>query len=193
MSKHLTEYNLVFIQVAIIKRFLLWIILVMAGPSHLFAVDLTTEEKVKASYIFNFIRFVKWPVQKITSDTSFNVCAFARNDNFIQAFRPVIGRKINDRAIALHRLDTTEKIAHCHLLYLGEARLSRHHEFLYQAGQQGILTVSDIHQFCQLGGIIGMVTRDGKVRIEINLSKAQEFGFHISSNLLEVSTLVSDS
>jgi hypothetical protein len=54
----------------------------------------------------------------------------------------------------------------------------------------GIIMVSDIHGFADLGGIIEFVTKDNKLAFIINLAKAREQGLEIHSALLNLATEV---
>jgi hypothetical protein len=51
-----------------------------------------------------------------------------------------------------------------------------------------VLTVSDMHGFTELGGIIEFRIIDNKVRFDINLNAAESAGLTISSKLLSLAT-----
>jgi hypothetical protein len=57
-------------------------------------------------------------------------------------------------------------------------------------GNATVLTVSDIPQFCQRGGMIQFVLQGDRVRFEVNLAAAQHAGLSLSSELLKVATTV---
>ncbi len=57
----------------------------------------------------------------------------------------------------------------------------------------GVLTVSDIPQFSQRGGMIQFVVVGNKVRFEVNLTSAQDAGLTLSSDLLKVAVAVRKS
>jgi len=50
--------------------------------------------------------------------------------------------------------------------------------------------VSDISNFAKRGGIIGFITVDEKIGIEININNARQANVHISALLLEIAKLV---
>jgi hypothetical protein len=54
----------------------------------------------------------------------------------------------------------------------------------------GVLTVSDIPQFSQRGGIIQFVQESNKIRFEVNLACAMAAGLTLSSELLKVAVIV---
>ncbi len=53
-----------------------------------------------------------------------------------------------------------------------------------------VLTISDYPGFVDIGGMIGFVNKDNRVRLEINLPAAQRARLHISAKLIEVSLRV---
>jgi hypothetical protein len=55
------------------------------------------------------------------------------------------------------------------------------------------LTVSDIPQFSQRGGMIQFVLVGNKLRFEVNLANAQAAGLTLSSDLLKVAVTVRKS
>lgn len=159
-------------------------------PVH--ASDISKEDKIKASYVFNFIRFIKWPKTVLDNNAKpINVCAINRNNHFSKAFQPVISKVVNGHPLEFHRITNIEQVSHCHLIYIDQAEKNNLDNLLPIVNKHKILSISDIKTFCAQGGIIGMVNKKGKIRVEINLDVAREAGFKISSNLLEVATIVS--
>jgi hypothetical protein len=56
--------------------------------------------------------------------------------------------------------------------------------------REAVLTVSDMPQFSQRGGMIQFVLEGKKVRFEVNLTAVQRAGLTLSSELLKVATTV---
>jgi hypothetical protein len=52
------------------------------------------------------------------------------------------------------------------------------------------LTVSDIPQFSQRGGMIQFVLEGNRIRFEVNLTATRRAGLSLSSELLKVATAV---
>jgi len=158
------------------------------------AQELTNEDKIKASFVFNFIRFIKWPSNKFLQPSqTINVCIInhvSSNNLFYKAFLPVAGKQVNGHKLALHKITKFDRINHCHVLYIEKEEKLHIKKLLYLTKKNKILSISDINGFCAEGGIIGMVKRKGKIRVEINLQSATSSGFIINSNLLEVATIV---
>jgi len=151
----------------------------------------SSEEKIKASYIFNFIRFINWPSTELgQKKQSIQICIFKHNRRFEKAFKPVLGKKVRGHSLKFKKISNTKNIPNCHLLYIGKAEKSQIAILLPELTKHRVLSISDTRNFCAKGGIIGMVKKKGRIRVEINLKRAKSAGFKISSNLLEVATIV---
>jgi hypothetical protein len=78
----------------------------------------------------------------------------------------------------------------CRVLYISSSEDSRLKEVLGALDKAGVLTVSDIPQFLQRGGMIQFVMVGNKIRFEVNLTSAQDAGLTLSSELLKVAAAV---
>jgi len=186
--------SLHFLSPNIISSFisLLFLIIFLILSHNIKAQKLSTEDKIKASYIYNFIRFINWPMennQKVSK--VINVCSFSSSNHFFKAFGPVTGKQVRGRKIILHKITNPKQVAHCDLLYIDKGKKSNLGEILPLINKYSILSVSDINNFCNQGGMICLVKSKGRIGVQINLKVARTAGFNISSNLLEVATIVS--
>ena len=67
---------------------------------------------------------------------------------------------------------------------------SRVNKIIETLDKGAVLTVSDMPQFSQRGGMIQFVLEGKKVRFEVNLTAVQRAGLTLSSELLKVATTV---
>jgi hypothetical protein len=81
----------------------------------------------------------------------------------------------------------------CRVLYISASEDGRLKEILAGLDKSGVLTVSDIPQFSQRGGMIQFVLVGNKLRFEVNLTNAQTAGLTLSSDLLKVAVAVRKS
>ena len=74
----------------------------------------------------------------------------------------------------------------CDVVYVAPGDLS----LLDTVANLPILTVGDQPNFCQRGGIINLLVLDGRVRFEIDLSRARRSGLKMDSQLLRLASKV---
>lgn len=150
-----------------------------------------SEYDVKAAYLYNFAKFVKWPSDsKAARNSSFTICVLG-NDPFGGALETTVsGEKIDGKPAAVKRIAGVRDASTCNILYIAPSERWRVGEILSTLNRDSTLTVSDIPEFTDRGGMIGFVLDSGRVRFKINLSAAQEARLNLSSELLKVAANV---
>jgi hypothetical protein len=150
-----------------------------------------SEYQVKATYLYNFGRFVQWPPNVAAAQgNSFSICVIGQ-DPFGTALDGILaGETIDGKTVVAKRVAKAQDAVNCRVLYISSSEDSRLKEVLMALDKAGVLTVSDIPQFSQRGGMIQFVTAGNKVRFEVNLASAQDAGLILSSDLLKVAATV---
>ena len=157
---------------------------VLAGPE-----NKPTQYEVEAAYLFNFGKFVVWPAGA-QSNSPFLICVLGDDP-----FGPVLDRTIASetlagRAVQDKRITRPQDAIGCSILYISSSESGRLSKILSTIQEAPVLTVSDIPDFVQQGGMIQFVLRDGRVRFEVNLAPTQGKGLSMSSELLKVAVEV---
>jgi len=150
-----------------------------------------TEYDVKAAYLFNFGKFVKWPAAKqARRGEPFNICVLGQ-DRFGGALERVTsGEAINGSPVGIRRLTTPEEAASCQIVFVDKSEERRMPMLLPQLERANVLTVSDMPGFSDHGGMIQFLLAGDRVRFEVNLSAAEKAGLSLSSDLLKVAAKV---
>lgn len=149
------------------------------------------EYEVKATYLFNFARFVEWPPSSAAAKSdSFAICVLGQ-DPFGPALDAIVaGESIDGKAVLAKRVSKPQDAVSCRVLYISSSEDSRLKEVLAALDKSGVLTVSDIPQFSQRGGMIEFTLQGNNVRFEVNLAIAENTGLTLSSELLKVAITV---
>jgi YfiR/HmsC-like len=149
-----------------------------------------TESQVKAAYLFNFGKFVQWPIDHGPSGDSFALCVLGQDPFGPVLDATVAGESINARKISVVRISKVSEAAPCNVLYISGSEGSRLGQILEAARHSGTLTVSDIPHFVEHGGIIGFVKQQDRIRFEVNRGAAEDSHLTLSSELLKVALRV---
>lgn len=149
-----------------------------------------TEYQVKAAYLFNFAKFVDWPAESFpTADAPLLICVLGQ-DPFGHDFEQLITEKaVNGHRIEVAHPEGVVQARACQIVFLGVG------EKQVQATLQGlkgasVLTVGDADGFAKMGGIIGFVLDNNRVRFEINQKAAEQAHLKLSARLLTVAKAV---
>ena len=151
---------------------------------------ITREYQVKAAFLYNFTQFISWSPQAFSSATSPFVIGIVGEDPFGSYLdETVAGEKVDGHPIIVQRYKAGEKIGECQLLFFATGSAKENTEIINTLKDNKRLTVSDNREFMQQGGIIGLVTINNKVKIQVNLEAAQSADLTISSKLLRLAEI----
>ena len=90
-----------------------------ADPASAIQVDL--EYKVKAVYLYNFIKFVDWPSESIeNTDLPFRICVLGKNP-FGDLLSPLEEKSAKGRSLVLASRDGVEEAGDCHVLFISSS------------------------------------------------------------------------
>ncbi len=149
-----------------------------------------SEYDVKAVYLYNFIDFMSWPIDN--QSESKKICIFGTNP-FERALDELVKSENQKDRIVIDYPKKLEEIQDCHILFVGKAEEKRLKDISNRLKNQSVLIVSDISRFVYKGGMVGLITNSGRIKLEVNLKLVEEHGIKIDSNLLEISTIVDTS
>ena len=151
-----------------------------------------SEYELKAAFIYNFTRFTEWPNTAFDDENpSFNICVYGE-DPFGDAFSSFLDKKAAGRSIVYRRIPRGESSAGCQILYISGSESAQQRQVLAQLAAAPVLTVSDMKDFASQGGMVGLVRKDRKIGIQINLSSVHSAGLRVSAKLLSVAEVVGE-
>jgi hypothetical protein len=149
-----------------------------------------TDYQVKAVYLYNFGRFVEWPAKLGGAQGPFTICVLGP-DPFGQTLDTILaGETISGRNVVAKRISSPQDSVDCRIVFMSSKEESSLNRVIETINKQGALTVSDMPQFTDHGGMIQFVAEGKKIRFEVNLTAAQRAGLTMSSDLLKVATAV---
>jgi hypothetical protein len=156
------------------------IVMTLFAPPAAFSADDHLEYRVKAAFLFNFLKFVEWPSGSAQSPLVIGVLG---HDPFGDVLdQTVRGKMVNGRSIEIRRYYRIADVKDCNILFL--ARSESDHRTV--PVQPGLLTVGESPGFLKAGGIINFYREDNHVHFEIQSSIAHSAGLRVSSQLLKL-------
>ena len=150
-----------------------------------------SEYQVKATYLYNFGRFVKWPgtVPPGKGD-SFSVCVIGLDPFGSVLDSTLAGEALDGKPVVLRRISKPQDAGECRILFISSTEEKHLNEILTALDRSGVLTVSDMPGFTRRGGMIQFVLDGDRVRFEINLTSTESARLTLSSELLKVAVSV---
>jgi YfiR/HmsC-like len=167
--------------------------LFLSAPSPGETASVSSENRVKAAYLYNFAKFILWPDMAFADNNSPLVIGVVGKNPFNDELSPLAQRKIRNRPIEIHQFKSVRDIDHCHLLFVGPSVSKGLRKILNTLSVRPIITVSDEKNFVAYGGVIQFVTKRDRLRFIVNLDVAKTNSIKINSQLLALAAEVLES
>ncbi|MCB1823637.1 MAG: YfiR family protein [Candidatus Competibacteraceae bacterium] len=148
------------------------------------------EYAVKAAYLYNFAKFVEWPPEAFSATDSPLVICIAGDNPFGAALEALRDKVVESRSVEVRHMPTATGLDRCNVVFIGRAEQGRFKTVLAGIAHLPILTVSDISDFAQAGGMIGLFETGQHIRFNINITAARRANLKLSSQLLKLATIV---
>jgi hypothetical protein len=149
-----------------------------------------SEYQVKAAYLYNFGKFVNWPAEYKSDGDSFPICVLGKDPFGAVLDTTLANQSIGGKNAIPKRIAKPEDASGCRVLFISSSEDRQLKDILAALDKTGVLTVSDMAEFSQHGGMIEFVLEGDRVRFAVNLSNAEDAGLSLSSELLKVAVTV---
>lgn len=163
---------------------LLGLLVLLAGTS----VQARGEDEyaVKAAFLIHFMNFVQWPEQSFQQpDDPFNLCVVGGNP-FGKSIEPIARKTAQGRPIRLIQDPKGGNGTRCQVVYIAGESDEQVRAFLDTWAEPGVLTISDVAGFADMGGVIGYKMINNKVRFRLNDQAAEDAKLQVSVKLRKV-------
>ena len=110
--------------------------------------------KIKAAWLYNFVKFVEWPEAAIGDRETIELCVLGV-DPFGSALDALEGKLLEQKRVAIKRLRSANGPGSCRILFISASEEPRLPEIVSSLGRSNVLTVGDTAGFIEAGGIIG--------------------------------------
>ena len=149
------------------------------------------EYHVKAGFLGNFAKFIQWPATFFPKADSPYILGIVGEDPFGTIIdQAVEGFTVGDRPMLVRRFRDAMSLKFCHILFISRSQKAHLDDILAQLRETPTLTVSDMENFCEKGGMINFILIDNNIRFAINASASKKAGLKLSSSLLSLAKAI---
>ena len=147
--------------------------------------------QIKAAYLYHFSQFVEWPDSIFLDADTPLVIGVIGEDPFGPYLDGIVsGELVNGHPLSIQRFKPGEEIKDCHILFINFSDVSQTVKIIEHTQGKGILTVSDMPGFLEIGGMIQFIASNKRIRFQINPEASESAGLKISSKLLRLAEIV---
>ena len=144
-----------------------------------------TEYEVKAAFLYNFAKFVKWPEDRSLGPTF--VIAVLGDDPFGGVLdRTFAGKTIQGRKAEVRRIRTPGPPSDVQILFIGSSERPHLSQILKTLEGGNALTVGDMEGFTERGGMIAFRLGSDVVNFDLNLDQVERARLKMSSQLIRL-------
>ena len=173
--------------------FIMSVLVAFAGNTVVRAQDAELEYKLKAAFLFNFLKFTEFPTNQYAAPDSALVIGCLPEDPAAPILASVMeGKLLEGRPIRLVTFKEGDDIRRCHLLFISRTLKVKGEEAIERLKNSPVVTVGEVDQFAHRGGMINFVRHERTFRFEINLKVAERAGLRISSKLGSMATIINN-
>lgn len=152
--------------------------------------DVPLEYRVKAAFLFNFTKFVKWPEKAFDNATSpIKICVLGESP-LKESLYEIENKKAGSRTLVISKAKSVDDINDCHVLFISNDSVKEFFSSIERIQKKNILTIGDKEGLARKGCVINFMMVNNKVRFEINTSSAKKAELKISSQLLKIAKIV---
>jgi hypothetical protein len=153
------------------------------------AAELTGQSRFKAAYLYNFVKYTRWPAESFADSKSPIIIGVLGKDPFGEQFDAMVkNRPIRGREVRIRRCATAAEARACHLLFVPPSEDDRLDGIMTHLTDQALLTVGESKAFLKAGGMIRFILDKSGVRFEINRAPAERVGIRLSAQLLKLAS-----
>jgi hypothetical protein len=180
-------------------QFMLFVALWVSCPSAKSA-ELVEKPQLQAAFLYHFAKFVDWPPSSFPETNSPFIVGVLGGGSFgSDPFNGYLKNNVEGQFLNGHRFSVVSfanvkdaQVLNCHILFIGTSETKRLDEIFRTLRGRSILTVSEIENFAQNGGMIQFTTQktstDIRIRFEINKDAVRIANMRMSSQLLSLAT-----
>jgi len=149
------------------------------------------QDDLKASFIVNLAKFVRWPDDSFAGPRAPVVIGIIGNDPVGPALMRLAETKtVGSRPLLVKALMLDGSLAGLHILFISESHRHQMADIDVRLRGSSTLTVGSMKDFARQGGVGNIQLVDGMFRLEANVEVAKSRGLSISSGLLSLATIV---
>jgi hypothetical protein len=150
-----------------------------------------TEDQVKAAYLFNLLKFVSWPDDPSADPRGKWVIGFVGDSSVSdESARLVEGKNVRGRDVQAKKFQAVDDLRGCNILFISESEKKRLPLILAALRGSSVLTVADMDNFIESGGMIQFMVEDARVRVAIDVGATGRARLKVSSKLLLLARVV---
>lgn len=159
------------------KLFLPVILLIIS-----FKVNASNNASAQASYIYNFIRYIKWPANSVSEN--FIIGVYGESAVYDELVALSNNRKVGTQKILVKKVSENDAACQCQLLFVPASKKHLVKEISMKIGNKPVLLITEESNSSDCN--IEFVYPDDKLHFKVNEEKAKNQKLYMSQSLINL-------
>jgi hypothetical protein len=140
--------------------------------------------ELQAAYLFNFSKYIKWPVESKT----FVIGIYGQADILAELQRLLSAKKAGGKVILLKEITSVDELSECHIIYLPESNSRSLALVKETVADKSILIVTE-EDLIKKGATISFVVEDDRLKFKLKQTALSRAALTASEGLLRLAIL----
>jgi len=163
-------------------------LIILVISSYSFISDDGTNAHIKATFIYNFTRYIEWPAEYKKGTFIIGVLGETRMWQELTTMKQKKSR--GNQPFQITKFASVNSVNRCHMIFVAESRSHELGLVVSKVKDFKTLIITEQSGLIEKGSGINFVINNNKQGFEINRSSIKEHGLSLSSNLVAFATVV---
>lgn len=164
--------------------FISFLFFVLVNISH------AQKEKYQSLFIYNFTKYIKWPDSYNSGKFVIGVIGDSPILESIKSMANSKKKTMGGSVIVVKIYGSVDEIDDCNILFVSKNVVNILSQIDNHIATKPILIITDSPGMANQGSVINFVETEGKIKFELNESKASSRGLIVSSSLAGLAILI---
>ena len=142
------------------------------------------DEQFKALFMYNFTKYIKWPVEKENGD--FIIAVYGSSPIINELKTIAQKKKVGTQSIVVQKATSLSECTGCNILYIPSNKSIPVNEINSTLSKKGILIITDAPGMAKAVSCINYVKNNGKQSFEINKVHIESQGLQVNTQLISL-------
>ena len=148
------------------------------------------EYLIKAGFLYNLAKFLDYPAGSFKSDRDPFILLIYGTDPFGSALEAIRDKPVKGRRLIVKQAQRLDQLEEAQMVYISSSEKKNLKSIFTALSGRPVLTVSDLSSFAEAGGMVGLVTSEEKIKLEINLESLKPTRVTVDFQLLKLAKIV---
>ena len=148
------------------------------------------KEKYQSLFVYNFTKYIKWPDAYNGDKFIIGVYGDSEIYSSLNAMAASKKKTTSGKNIEIHKFSSPSEIKECNILFVSQNVARELGQIDKNTAGKPVLIVTDAPGLATQGSVINFIEKDGKIKFELNESKASSRGLIVSSSLTSLAIII---